>query len=282
MEPAEAFAWTRNLARTHYENFTVGSWLLPRGRRQHVYNLYAYARTVDDLGDEAEGDRLEALARFEEKLRRCFEGLVDDEPLFVALERTVREFDIPIEPLVKLIEANRMDQARRRQSTFEDLFYYCDFSANPCGHLFLYVFGYRDKARQSLADCTCTALQLTNFWQDIAVDYRKGRIYLPLEDLRRFSYSVEDLEKRVRDPRYVDLMRFEAERASHYFEEAEKTLPTSERRRLISAEVMARFYKGILRKIEKSGFPGLDQTVSLSTAGKLWIVGSSWLRWKFS
>jgi len=217
MDTAEAFAWTRQLAKTHYENFTVGSWLLPRGKRQHVFNLYAYARTVDDLGDEFEGDRLAALDDFERKLRRCHAGDPGDEPLFAALAPTIREFEIPIEPFLKLIEANRMDQRRKRHPTIEDLIFYCDFSANPCGHLFLYVFGYRDRARQSLADCTCTALQLTNFWQDLAVDYRAGRIYLPLEDLKRFGYAEEDLAGSVVNDAFRELMRFEIGRTRELF-----------------------------------------------------------------
>lgn len=216
MDRTEAFAWTRNLARSRYENFTVGSWFLPRDKRQHVYNLYAFARTVDDLGDEFEGDRAAALDAFEAKLRACYVGTAD-EPLFAALEPTIREFDIPIEPFLKLIEANRMDQTRKRHATIEDLIYYCDFSANPCGHLFLYVFGYRDRARQSLADCTCTALQLTNFWQDIAIDYRKGRIYLPLEDMRRFGYGEEDLAGAIVNDAFRELMRFEIRRTRELF-----------------------------------------------------------------
>jgi squalene synthase HpnC len=217
MELAQAQAWTRNLARTHYENFTVGSWMLPRSKRQHVFNLYAFARTVDDLGDEFDGDRLAALNAFEAKLRACHAGADVEEPLFTALRPTIRKFEIPIEPFLKLIDANRMDQTRKRHATIEDLIYYCDFSANPCGHLFLYAFGYRDKARQSLADCTCTALQLTNFWQDVAVDYRKGRIYLPLEDLRRFGYREEDLAGSVVNDAFRELMRFEIERTRDLF-----------------------------------------------------------------
>lgn len=217
MDTAEAFAWTRQLAKTHYENFTVGSWLLPRDKRQHVFNLYAYARTVDDLGDEFEGERLAALDDFERRLRRCHVGDPGEEPLFVALAPTIRDFEIPIEPFLKLIEANRMDQHRKRHATIEDLIYYCDFSANPCGHLFLHVFGYRDRARQSLADCTCTALQLTNFWQDIPIDYRIGRIYLPLEDMKRFGYAEEDLAGSVVNDAFRSLMRFEIERTRELF-----------------------------------------------------------------
>lgn len=268
MDRAEAFAWTRNLARRHYENFTVGSWFLPRRERQHVYNLYAYARTVDDLGDELDGDRMAALDAFEAKLRACHAGEKSDEPLFAALGPTIREFDIPLEPFLKLIQANRMDQTRKRHATIEDLIYYCDFSANPCGHLFLYVFGYRDTARQSLADCTCTALQLTNFWQDIAVDYRKGRIYLPQEDMRRFGYGEEDLAGAVVNDAFRELMRFEIARTRELFA---RGLALADHVRGAARTDIRLFTRGgesILDAIERNGYDVYRRRPTLSAGAK--------------
>ena len=187
-----AFEACARLANTHYENFTVGSLLLPRGTKKHLHALYAFARTTDDIGDESEGDRLANLDAWEEDFRRIRDGS-PRHPVHVALVETVRKFDIPDEPFLKLIEANRIDQRKTRHETFKDLLHYCDHSANPCGHLVLYAFGERDAESRRLADFTCTALQLVNFWQDLATDWSKGRVYLPQEDLRRFGYTEEEL-----------------------------------------------------------------------------------------
>ena len=178
---AEAYARCAELARAHYENFTVGSWLLPRDKRRHVYAIYAFCRFVDDLGDEHRADRLEALDAWQQDLLRCYEGDPRHSYL-VALRETIREFDIPQEPFLKLIEANRMDQTVTRYPTYRDLDFYCQHSANPVGHLMLHVFGYRDVERRRLSDYTCTALQLANFWQDVDRDHSMGRIYIPLEE----------------------------------------------------------------------------------------------------
>ena len=153
----EAYARCEKLAKTHYENFTVGSWFLPRDKRRHFYAVYAFCRLVDDLGDELEGDRTEALDLWEQELERCYEDR-PHHPCMVALQHTIRTFDIPREPFLKLVQANRMDQTTTRHPTYGDLEYYCQHSANPVGHLVLYACGYRDQERQRLSDYTCTAL----------------------------------------------------------------------------------------------------------------------------
>ena len=192
----EAYRHCERLARTHYENFTVGSLLMPRPLRRHMYALYAYCRTVDDLGDEAVrgaanphltpehpaqsgpgddpgGYRLALLDWWESELDACYEG-EPSHPVHVALKETIHEFDLPREPFQRLIEANRMDQRAQRYPTYGDLLHYCEHSANPVGRLVLYLFGYGDEERQRMSDATCTALQLANFWQDVARDYREG------------------------------------------------------------------------------------------------------------
>ena len=174
-----------HLARTHYENFSVATWFLPKRLRQHFFNVYAYCRISDDLGDEV-GDTaasLELLDQWQRELDSCYEG-APKHPVFVALAETVRQFDIPKHEFSDLLTAFRQDQTVTRFETFNDVLGYCHYSANPVGHLVLYLCGYRDAERQQLSDYTCTALQLANFWQDVSVDYAKGRIYLPLEDLR--------------------------------------------------------------------------------------------------
>src|SRR5437762_9260588 len=200
------------LARTHYENFSVATWFLPARLRQHFYNVYSYCRISDDLGDEV-GDAqqsLAMLAQWEEELNSCYAGN-PSHPVFVALAETVREFGIPQHEFSDLLIAFRQDQTVTRFETFDHLLGYCKYSANPVGHLVLYLCGYSDDERQQLSDCTCTALQLANFWQDVAVDYGKGRIYLPLEDLRRFEVSPEDIARGRATPQFLAMMRFEVE-----------------------------------------------------------------------
>lgn len=268
---AEAQAHCRRLATSHYENFTVGSWFLPRWALQHTYNIYAYCRSVDDLGDEAEGDRLALLDQWEEDVRRCYTG-TPSHPVLLALQQTIRQYDIPSEPFLKLVEANRLDQRRAHHPTYADLLHYCDHSANPVGHLVLYLFGYRDRERQALADCTCTALQLTNFWQDIAIDLRKGRIYLPLEDLERFGYSQEELRLGVVNRRFVALMQFEVARARQLFAQG---LPLVD---LVAGQLrldLRLFSLGGLRlldAIERRGYDVFRQRPALSRWEKGWLL----------
>src|SRR5271156_1760870 len=215
----QAREYCRRLARTHYENFSVASWLLPKHLRQDFLNVYAYCRISDDLGDEV-GDANQSLALLDEwqtELDACYQG-TPRHPVFVALADTVRKFSIPRHEFSDLLIAFRQDQTVTRFETFNDVLAYCRYSANPVGHLVLYLCGYRDPERQQLSDFTCTALQLANFWQDVTVDYAKGRIYLPLEDLRRFSVTEEDISAQSNTPAFCAMMQFEVERARDWFE----------------------------------------------------------------
>lgn len=268
---ADAFAYCENIARSHYENFTVGSAFLPKDRRAHVYNLYAYSRTVDDLGDEAEGDRLKLLDDFEAQLRLCWGG-APTQPLFVALQETIRLFDIPIEPFMRLIEANRMDQRISRYETFADLRHYCRHSADPCGRLFLYVFGYRDAARHELSDPICTALQLTNFWQDVPIDWAKGRVYLPREDLRRFNYAEDDIARQVYDDRFKALLKFEVDRARALFNEGKALLATLDGRAKFDVRLFRLGGMALLDAIEKADYNVYAKRPTISKSGKMALM----------
>jgi squalene synthase HpnC len=212
----EAYAHCRRIALGHYENFPVVSWLLPRDLRPHIFALCAYCRGVDDLGDEAEGDRLALLDEWEAELQRCYAGAPRD-TRFVALDDTIARFDIPREPFERLIEANRRDQHITRYATFEELLDYCSYSANPVGEMVLCVFGYRDEERRRLADATCTALQLANFWQDVARDYAAGRIYIPQEDMERFEVTESDLAAPAASRPVRRLIRFQVQRTRGLF-----------------------------------------------------------------
>ncbi len=193
----EAQAYCERLAKSHYENFSVATWFLPSKLKQHFYNVYAYCRISDDLGDEVGDARqsLELLDQWEAELNACYAGS-PRHPVFVALAETITQFGIPRHEFSDLLIAFRRDQTITRFETFADVLEYCRYSANPVGHLVLYLGGYSDAERQKLSDYTCTALQLANFWQDVTVDHAKGRIYLPLEDLRRFGVSEQEIAQR--------------------------------------------------------------------------------------
>jgi squalene synthase HpnC len=217
LESAQSYC--AQLARSHYENFSVATWFLPKHLRQDFFNVYAYCRISDDLGDEV-ADPIASLAlldEWEKELDACYRG-APRHPVFVALAETVRKFAIPKHEFSDLLIAFRRDQTVTRFESFNDVLAYCRYSANPVGHLVLYLGGYSDAERQQLSDSTCTALQLANFWQDVSVDYEKGRIYLPLEDLRRYSVSEEDIAQKRNTPQFCEMMKFEVVRAREWFE----------------------------------------------------------------
>ncbi len=304
--------YCQRLARSHYENFTVGSWLIPRDKLRHIYAIYAYCRTVDDLGDEATLDRgpspspetdtisllagrledstggfgaddrayrLALLDQWQSELDACYSG-TPTHPVMVALRESIDAFDLPPEPFLKLIEANRMDQRAQRYPAYGDLLHYCDHSANPVGRLFLYLFGYRDEERQQLADATCTALQLANFWQDVARDYRKGRIYLPLEDMARFGYTEEELARGVVTPEFRQLMAFEVERGMDLFRQGATLVPTLKGVARLDVALFTRGGVAVLEAIGKQRYDVLTERPSLSRARKAGLFLSTWLSWK--
>src|ERR1700681_4437305 len=204
----DAQKYTRWLATHHYENFNVVSWLLPAELHQHFYNVYAYCRWADDLGDEVPetARALELLNWWERELDGCYEGR-PAHPVFVALRETIVAKDIPKQPFADLLKAFRQDQTVKRYQTWDAVLDYCMHSANPVGRLVLYLCGYRDEQRQLLSDATCTALQLANFWQDVSRDLEKGRIYIPLDAASAEGLGESYLVARRVDDRYVRLIK---------------------------------------------------------------------------
>jgi len=269
----EARAYCERLAKSHYENFSVASWFLPRRLRQHFYNVYAYCRISDDLGDEVGNSQqsLELLDQWEGQLNSCYAGS-PRHPVFVALRETVEQFGIPKFEFSDLLVAFRQDQTVSRFETFDDVLGYCRYSANPVGHLVLYLCGYSDAGRQQLSDYTCTALQLANFWQDIFVDYGKGRIYLPLEDLRRFGVTGDDIAPRRATAQFVAMMRFEVERAREWFERGLPLVKMVDRALAVDLELFSRGGQEILNAIERQGFDVLSSRPVISKPRKLMLV----------
>lgn len=199
-------------------------------------------------------------------------------PVFIALRETIRACNIPKQPFADLLKAFRQDQVTVRYKTLEDLLGYCRYSANPVGRLVLYVCGYSDRERQHLSDFTCTALQLANFWQDVAVDYGKGRIYLPLEDLRRFGVSEQDIAQRHCTPRFRDLMRFEVARAHEWFVQGLPLVRKVDRELAIDIELFSRGGQEILNAIERQNYDVLTSRPAISKRRKIWLLARAALK----
>ncbi len=271
-----AFAFCERQARTHYENFTLGSRLLPRQLRRHIAALYAFARTADDLADE-EPDPARALAgldAWERELDACYAG-TPHHPVFVALAETVRVHRIPIEPFRRLLTAFRMDVRFTGFETFDELRHYCAHSADPVGHLVLYLFGHGDAERQARSDDICTALQLTNFWQDLAIDLRKGRVYLPREDMARFGYTSEELGRHAVTPAFRELMAFQCARARGLFERGLALAGMLDRHRGREIRLFAGGGLAILDRLEAVGYDAFTARPTLSRWAKMSLVARS-------
>jgi len=270
---AEAREYCRRLARSHYENFSVASWFLPKDLRQHFFNVYAYCRISDDLGDEV-GDSaasLQLLDQWETELNACYEGY-PRHPVFVALAETVRQFEIPKHEFADLLTAFRRDQTVSRYESFHDLLGYCRYSANPVGHLVLYLCGYCDAERQLLSDYTCTALQLANFWQDVSADFGKGRIYLPLEDLRRFGIGEEAIGGGENSSAFCKMMRFEVARAREWFAQGLPLIAKVDAKLATDIELFSRGGQEILNAIERQDYAVLGRRPAISKTRKLALV----------
>lgn len=274
--PEEAQRYTRWLATHHYENFNVVSWLLPRRLHQHFYNVYAYCRWSDDLGDEVpdHARALRLLDAWEDELRLIYEpGRAPAHPVLIALRETIRAKDIPIEPFRDLLRAFHQDQMIGRYATWDDVLGYCAYSANPVGRLVLYLCGYRDEERQRLSDFTCTALQLANFWQDVSRDLEKGRIYIPLEALAAHGLDDEDIVARRFDERYVRLMKSLIARTRELFAAGLPLARRVDASLRLDIELFSRGGLAVLDAIERSGWNTLERRPALTKGTQLRLLG---------
>jgi squalene synthase HpnC len=275
---ADAHAYCRRLALAHYENFTVASTLLPRHLIRHFYNVYAYCRWADDLADETgDGERAVALLRWwREELGRCYDG-APHHPVLVALRETVRRFGIPVQPFLDLLVAFEQDQRQKRYATFAELLGYCRNSANPVGRLVLYLCGLFDTERAALSDHVCTALQLTNFWQDVARDWAIGRVYLPEEDRRRFGYRDEDLAARCFNTAFAELLRFEVGRTRELFGLGLPLVEAMPGMLQVDIDLFIRGGLAVLRQIEEIGYNVWARRPVLTRRQKgALLVGALW------
>jgi squalene synthase HpnC len=270
----EARAYCARLTATHYENFSVVTWLTPREYRPAFQSIYAFCRWSDDLGDEAGNARrsLELLDWWRGELSAMYRGRARH-PVMIALGETVQRYGIPIEPFEALISAFEQDQSVAEYFTYEQLLDYCTRSANPVGHLVLYVAGAFRTENARLADATCTALQLANFWQDVARDLALGRIYLPREDRVRFAYPESDLRALRFTPAFAELMKFEVERTRGLFAEGRVLVSRLPGEFAVDVDLFSRGGLAILDRIEARAFDVLSARPTLSRWTKLGLLG---------
>jgi squalene synthase HpnC len=278
----QSLAYSRWLATSHYENFNVVSFLLPKHLHQDFYNVYAYCRWADDLGDEI-GDTAESLkllAWWRESLANMYEGRASH-PVFIALRGTVENFRIPREPFDDLLTAFIQDQTVTRYQDWEGLLDYCKNSANPVGRLVLYLCGYTDAERQALSDKTCIGLQLANFWQDVTVDLQKDRVYLPLALLARHGYTVEELFERKVTPAFTAAMGEAVGYARRHFEEGLPLIRRVDKRLSLDLDLFSRGGMRILDKIEDQDYDVLSKRPKISKAERVGMLLSAILRAAF-
>jgi squalene synthase HpnC len=281
--PEESREYTRWLATHHYENFHVVSLLLPKRLHQDFYNVYSFCRWADDLGDEIAdaAESLRLLAWWRSELQAMCAGNARH-PVFVALAGTAREFSLPVTLFDDLIKAFEQDQTVTRYRNFEELFEYCRYSANPVGRLVLGLCGYRDAERQALSDATCTALQLANFWQDVTVDLRKDRVYLPLDLLEAHSYPLEALFARQFDKRFRAAMQEAVNVTRGLFLRGLPLADSVDRRLAIDLELFSRGGLRVLEKIERQGYDVLGSRPAISKLERVGLLLGALTRRTFS
>jgi squalene synthase HpnC len=266
----EARAWCQHLAETHYENFHVATWFLPKALRPHFHAIYAYCRVSDDLGDEV-ADHAAALALLDvwgRELDACYEGRARH-PVFVALAETIRACSIPKEPFADLLTAFRQDQTVTRYRTMDDVLGYCHYSANPVGRLVFYACGEASEEKFRLSDATCSALQLANFWQDVREDYVRRRIYLPQEDMERFHVGEDVIAGGAATAEFRALLRFEVEYARRMFAEGLPLIGMVNRELAIDLDLFSRGGLEILNAIEHRNFDVLSARPAIAKTTKL-------------
>ena len=253
------------------------TWLTPRKYRPAFQSIYAFCRWADDLGDEV-GDPQKSLELLSLSTREELRGMYRGEtrhPVMVALRETVERYGIPIEPFDRLISAFEQDQVVSEYQTFEQLLDYCERSANPVGHLILYVAGSHTPGNSRLADAICTALQLANFLQDVARDLAIGRIYLPRDDRTRFGCSESELRERAFTPAFQELMTFEVERTRELFAQGRPLVRHLPRELAIDVALFVRGGLAILDAIETRRFDVLSGRPSLSRLTKLRLIAGA-------
>ncbi len=271
------------LTRRSRSNFYYAFLTLPRRRRDALYAVYAFCRTVDDiadLGPEQGADRAalrEELGRWRREIARCYEpGPGPEHPIAQRLAAAVKEFRIPREPLVAIVDGVAMDVEGARYETADDLYPYCYRVASAVGLTAIEIFGYTDRRARDYAVNLGIALQLTNIIRDVGADARSGRVYVPQADLRAFGVTSDDLKAGRSTADFRRLMEHQAARAHSFYRAAREAFPRVDARSLVAAEIMGRIYHALLGEIEARGFPVLEERVTLPARRKIAIALRCW------
>ena len=282
MDTKEAYEFCENLTKKHYENFPVGSLLIPKDKRKFVYSVYAFARTADDIADSYElnsDEKMNALIEYEKELQIAYQDNYkisnEHRKIFTALSNTKDELNIPIKEFRNLLTAFMQDAVKDRYQTFQELIDYSENSANPIGHLVLYVFGFneiKDEKIFRLSDKICTALQLTNFWQDVSRDLEINRIYIPENVMQEFNYKEEWLFKKIENDNFKEIMKELVEKTKVIFKEGKEIIDLVRGR--LRLELKATYLGGneILKKIEEMNYNVLSQRVNVEKSDKINIL----------
>lgn len=284
-DSADALRWCRRYTRKHGENFTVVSWFLPRELRAPMFAVYAFCRFTDNIGDDTKAEpqeRLERLDSWQADLERAFDGTQPQHPINVALQQVAEIKPLRADPFRRLIEANRLDQRRSRYDTFQDVLRYCDLSANPVGEMVLALWDIdteteEGRYRRDLSDATCTALQIANHWQDVRRDYLDaGRLYLPLEEIRGFGLSEEEIGEAVKRRQCPDafrpLMRFQVDRAEVWFRKGERLIDEVPPELAIDLRLFTDGGRAVLKAIERQNYDTLTRRPRVGKGTRAWLA----------
>ena len=275
---SDAHSWCERYSRRHQENFTVVSWFLPRELRAPMFAVYAFCRFTDDLGDQAEGDRLALLDEWERELRSAFATPqptpqpTPSHPITVALADIATRKPLEAGPFLRLIEANRLDQTKSRYDTFQDVLAYCQLSANPVGEMVLALWNITDPERRELSNATCTALQLANHWQDVRRDWDAGRLYLPLEDLRHFGVTEQQIAERRCDRAFRQMMQYQVDRAEAYFRHGDALVGQVPRDLAVDLRLFSDGGRAVLQTIEQQRYDVLSSRPRVSSGRRAWLA----------
>jgi len=271
-----AFQYCQVLAKSHYENFPVASRFIAAKKRKYVWALYAFARTADDFADEIKDpqESLNRLADWDEKLDAAIKG-TPEHPIFIAIKKTIEDCQIPPSLLHDLVSAFRMDVTKKRFGTFEELLYYSRYSANPIGRLVLLIHGYQNEEQFSWSDKICTALQLTNFWQDVTRDNLKDRIYIPTDFMSKYQYSESDLFNKIYNPRFANMLKELVEKTEALFYEGLPLITSLDKK--LKFEIKLTWHGGmhILNKIKQLNYNVLEERPKIKFKDKIAILSKA-------
>jgi phytoene synthase len=268
----EAYHYCRRLTHRCGPHFSVGFRFLPPSKQNAIYAVYAFCRYADDIVDEAQEAPLEDLLRaWQEELDRCYHQK-PTHPITVALADAIKKYPIPKKGFEGLIEGCRMDLLYNRYPTFDSLMVYCDRVATTIRDLSLPVFGYRDTKGIEYGRALSTALQLTNIIRDVGEDLGRGRIYLPLDEIKAAGYSEAELMARVKNEAFLQLMAFQCRRVRNYFDESARLIPCIEEDARLAVSLMRNVYVALIEQIEKEPFAVLDRQIRLSWWGRSRVI----------